>query len=75
MSRVDQGLVRKSQKLIAQRIVEMAAEILCRPAERGAQIGSADIADEERVSGQDGIRFICDFFYPSKIRIEIDSIV
>ena len=38
-----------------QGIVEHAAEFRGRPAERRAQIGPADVADEERVAGEHGV--------------------
>ena len=42
--------------LVAERVVEQAAEIGGRPAERRAQIGTADVADKQRVAGQHGVR-------------------
>jgi len=36
----------------------MTAKFLGRPAERGTQIGPAHVADEQRVSSQNGIRFL-----------------
>ena len=54
--RVDGGGVGKRQQLVAQRVVQQAAEVVRRPPERHAQIGTADVADEQRVAGQDGLR-------------------
>ena len=33
-----------------------AAQIVGRPPERGPQVGTADVADKQRVSGEDGVR-------------------
>src|SRR4029453_1731606 len=56
MSRIDQGLVRQRQQLVAQRSIEMTAEIVSRPAQRRAQIGPTDVADEQGVAREDRLR-------------------
>ena len=55
--RINQRLVGKRQQLVVQRVVKMRAEIVGGPAQRGAQVGAADVADEQRVAGEDGVRF------------------
>ena len=54
--RVDEAPIGQRQQLRAQRVVEQAAEIGRRPPERHAQIRTPDIADEQRVAGQHGMR-------------------
>ena len=41
-----------------ERVVEVAAELLGGPAERGAEVGAADVADEEGVAGEDGVGLV-----------------
>ncbi len=57
MRRIDQGLVRESQKFVVQRIVKERTEFARCPTERSSQVGTADIADEERITGEDRVRF------------------
>ena len=52
----------------------MAAEIVGGPAEGGAEVGAANVADKEGVAGEYGVRFCC-AFARSKTKIEIDSMV
>ncbi len=40
-----------------QRIVEMGAEVAGSPSERCAQVRAPDVADEQRIAGQDGVGF------------------
>ena len=54
--RVDEGRIGERQQLAVQRVVQQIAELRCRPAEGGPQIGTADVADEQRVAGQHGVR-------------------
>ena len=56
MRRVDERVVGKRQDLRLDRVVEQRAELLGAPAERRAQVGAADVADEERVAGQERVR-------------------
>ena len=53
---IDQALVGQRQQLVVQRVEQTAAQIGRRPAERDAQIRTADVADEQRVAGQHGVR-------------------
>ena len=55
---IDQAGIGQGQQLATQRIVKQVAKVGCGPAERDAQIRTADIADKQRVAGQDGVRFI-----------------
>ena len=48
--RVHERLVGQGQQLGVQRVVEQRAELLGGPAQRRAQVGPADVADEERVA-------------------------
>ena len=57
MRRVDERLVGKRQEFVVQRVVEVRAEVVGGPPERRAQVGTADVADEQRVAGEDGVRF------------------
>ena len=41
-----------------QRVVQHARELLGAPAERAAQIGTAHVADEQRVTGEDRVRLV-----------------
>ncbi len=52
--RVDQAGVRQLQELPVQRVEQQVAQVGGRPSERGAQVGAADVADEQGVAGQDG---------------------
>ena len=55
MRGIDEARVGQRQQLGVQRIEQQAAEIGGRPAERGAQIGAANIADEQSISGEHGV--------------------
>jgi hypothetical protein len=55
--RIDQRLVGKREGTVVEGVVEMRAEIVGGPAEQRAQIGAADIADEESVAREDGAGF------------------
>ena len=57
MGRIDQRLVGKRQEFVVERVVEVGAEVVGGPPERSAQVGAADVADEQRVAGEDGVRF------------------
>ena len=52
---IDEACVGKREKFVVEGIEEHAAELRGGPAERGAEIGAADVADEERVAGEDGV--------------------
>ena len=54
--RIDEAVVGQRQELGLQRVVEQAAERRGRPAEGAAQVGPPDVADEQRVAGQHGVR-------------------
>ena len=56
VGRVDEGVVREREQLLVQRVVEQPGEIGGLPTERGGEVGAADIADEQRVAGQHGMR-------------------
>jgi hypothetical protein len=53
--RVDKRRVRQPQQPAVQRVVEHAGQLRSAPAERGAQIRAADVADEQRVAGEHGM--------------------
>ena len=55
---IDEGFVGKGQELVVEGVVEVAAEIVSGPAERGAEVGAAYVADEEGVSGENGVGFV-----------------
>ena len=55
---IDEGFVGKGQELVVEGVVEVAAKIVSGPAERGAEVGAANVADEEGVSGEDGVGFV-----------------
>jgi len=55
---VDEAFVGEGEELGVEGIEEHVAELSGGPAEGGAEIGSADIADEEGVAGEDGVRFV-----------------
>ena len=55
VSGVNQGLIGKGQQFVVQRVVEVGSQIGSRPAEGRAQVGAADIADEQRVAGEHGV--------------------
>jgi len=57
MGRINKRLVGKRQEPVVQRVVEMGAEVVGRPPERSPQVGAADVADEQSVSGEDGVGF------------------
>jgi hypothetical protein len=54
--RIDEARVRQRQQLLAQRRVEERAKVGRGPAERRAQVRTADVADEQRVARQHGVR-------------------
>ena len=53
---VDERLVGQREELLVQRVVQQPAELLRAPAERRAEVGSPDVADEQRVARQHGVR-------------------
>ena len=62
---VDQRLVGQGHQLLVERAVEVAGQARRRvPADRGEQVGPADVTDEERVAGEHrprlGIRVLAD---------------
>ena len=56
MRRIDEGLVGQTHELGMQRVVEHPRQLIGAPTHRGAKIGPPDVADEERVAGQDRVR-------------------
>ena len=58
VSGVHERVVGERQELLAQRVVEQVRELIGTPAERCAQIGAADVADEQRVAREHGIRAV-----------------
>ena len=56
VSGIHGGAVGKRQQLVAERVVQHASEVVGRPPERHAQIGTTDVTDKQRVAGQDGLR-------------------
>jgi hypothetical protein len=61
--RIDKGFVRKRQKLVMQRVEEVCAKVMGAPPERCAQVGAANVANEQRIAGKhrvrsDGIFFV-----------------
>ena len=57
MGGIDQRLVGKRQQFVVQRVIQVGAEIVGCPPERSAQVGTADIADKQRVSRENGMGF------------------
>ena len=57
MRGIDEASIGQRQEFGVQRIEEERAKIGRGPAKRCAEIGAADVADEESVSGEDGMRF------------------
>jgi hypothetical protein len=55
---VDEGLVGEGKELVVNGVVEVAAELLGGPAEGGAEVRAADVADEEGVAGEDGVGLV-----------------
>lgn len=53
---IDEAAVRQREQLAMNRVVEAPAQIVGRPAERRAQVGTSDVADEERVAGEHRVR-------------------
>ena len=58
MGRINQRLVGKREQLVVQRVVKVSAEVVRGPSERSAQVGAANVADEQRIAGEDGVRFV-----------------
>src|SRR5215467_3004216 len=56
MGWVDESFVLEWQELFMQRIVKMRAEFVSGPPKRGSQVRTADIADEQSISGEDCAR-------------------
>lgn len=56
VSGIDEAGVGKREKFGLKGIVEEGAEVGGGPAESGAEIGAANVADEKRVAGEDGVR-------------------
>ena len=52
MRRVNPGGVRQRHQFVVQRVVELVGKFLASEADRGQQVGPADIADEQSVAGQ-----------------------
>ena len=59
MRGVDEGFVGQREEFVVQRVVEVAAEFVGAEAERGAEVGAADVADEHGVAGEDSVRISC----------------
>ena len=56
MSGVDKGFVRQREQFEVQRIIQHRGQIRCGPPQRCQQVGTPDIANEQRVAGEDGMR-------------------
>jgi len=56
VSGVDEALVGKAKQFVVERVEEHAAEIGGGPTEGHAEVGAADVADGERVVGENGMR-------------------
>ena len=56
MRRIHETRVRQLEQLGVQRVVERLPRSVGRPSERRAQIGAADIADKQRVAGENRMR-------------------
>ena len=52
--RVDERLVGQHHQLLAQRVVQGCTQLVGGDAHRGEQVGTPDVADEERVAGEHG---------------------
>lgn len=62
MSRIDETRVWQREQLVVERVVQHAAEVARRPTEGNSQIGPANVADKQRVTGENrgryaGVRF------------------
>ena len=55
MGRIDEACVGEFEKFGVEGVEEHAAERGGGPAEAPAEVGPADVADEKRVAGQDGV--------------------
>ena len=47
---INQRLVGKRQQFVVERIVKMRAEVVGGPPKRRAQVGAANVADEQRIA-------------------------
>ena len=52
---IDEGVVGEGKELVVDGIVEVATEFVGGPADGGAEVGAADVADKEGVAGEDGV--------------------
>ena len=52
---VHPGGIGQRHQLVVQRVVELVGQLLAGEADRGQQVGSADVADEQRVAGQHAV--------------------
>ena len=65
------GRVGQREQPLVQRVVELAGELVGRDADRGEQVGAADVADEQRVAGEHAVgRAVGPFGYTTML---IDS--
>ena len=69
---IHERVVGQAGELGVQRVVEHARQLLGAPAERAAQVGAADVADEQRVAGEHRVG-VGGPRSGSYTRIEIDS--
>ena len=56
MRRVDPGRVRQRHQLVVQGVVQLVGQFVAGEADRGEQVGAADVADEQCVTGQHAVR-------------------
>ena len=56
MRGIDDGLIGQGQQLAVKRVVQHAPQVVGRPPERHPEVGPPDVADEQRIAGQDGLR-------------------
>ena len=56
MRGIDEDRIGERQQLVAQRVVQHRAKLARLPPERGSQVGPPDVADKQRVPGQDRMR-------------------
>ena len=52
---IDPGRVRQGHQLVVQRVVELVGEFVAGEADRGQQVGSAHVADEQGVAGHHAV--------------------
>jgi hypothetical protein len=55
VSRINKGVVRKSQQLVVEGVVGHGGKLFAGKASGGYQVWAAHVPDERRVAGEDGL--------------------